>query len=360
MLSRYLKFALKIWRSNRRSLTEPFKLTYVTTKECHSRCINCSIWKVKPSGELTLDEITQLAKNSPFLSWIDFTGGEPTDRPDLVQVIKAFIDHCPDLLFVHFPTNGLKTRRIEKVVQELLAIKAPNLTLTVSIDGPPELNDRLRGIPGDFEKAAETFKAVRALGVPVYIGMTLYEESRKKVPETVAALQQRIPGFTYRDLHVNIPHISGHYYENTSAAPVASVEMAAVIDDLMAKRGFPRSAVELIERMYHKKVRPYLASAKTPVDCAALMSSCFLSENGMVYPCNIWNEPLGNIRDSGYSLLPILAQERSKALREQLLRKECTNCWTPCEAYQSLLGSVLRRSAEPAENKPVEEPCRAG
>lgn len=341
MIRQYASFARKIFLSNIGRLDRPFKLTFVTTKECHSKCINCDIWKVKPQNELTLEEITQLAKNSPFLSWVDFTGGEPSDRKDLVDVIKAFCTYCPDLLCVHFPTNGLKTRRITKVVEELLHMRAPNLTITVSIDGPPSVNDTLRGIPGDFERASDTYLALEQLGVSVYVGMTLYKDNMHLLDETVESLKKKIPRFGYDKLHVNIPHVSGHYYGNDQGGPKMNESMADVVGQFVKKRRIPRTPVEIVERLYHRRVKEYLTTKKCPQDCAALMSSCFLSETGMVYPCNIWNEPLGNVRDHEYSLLPILASSRSKDLREQLLQKNCPNCWTPCEAYQTILGNII-------------------
>ncbi|MES1167053.1 MAG: radical SAM protein, partial [Pseudomonadota bacterium] len=144
----------------------PTKLIYIVTKRCHSRCVYCDIWKVKdtPGGldhELTLDEVRSFAAANPFLQWIDFTGGEPTDRPDFVEVVQAFSAACPDLLLVHFPTNGIATKRIEQMVQQLQATLRARLIVTVSIDGPPGLNDRLRGIRNDFAHAVDTFAALR-------------------------------------------------------------------------------------------------------------------------------------------------------------------------------------------------------
>ena len=98
----------------------PTKLNFVVTKHCDSRCVYCGIWKVKDApggldGELSLDEIQAVAAANPYFQWIDFTGGEPTDRPDFAQIVQAFARACPDLLLVHFPTNGIATKRIEQV-----------------------------------------------------------------------------------------------------------------------------------------------------------------------------------------------------------------------------------------------------
>jgi MoaA/NifB/PqqE/SkfB family radical SAM enzyme len=299
---------------------------------------------VKPQNELTLDEVTRIAQNSPFLSWIDFTGGEPTDRPDFPEVIGAFLSHCPDLLLVHFPTNGLKPDHIEETTRKILSLRPPRLVITVSIDGPPKVNDAIRGIKGDFQKATETYSRLRELpGAHVYVGMTLYPNNVGLVDETVDAIRGAIPGFTYRDLHVNIPHVSGHFFENVKNAPAVTAEMVQVIDRYMRARGAPRTPFEWVERLYQRRIRQYIETQKTPMDCASLLSSCYLGEDGTVYPCLIWDEPLGNVREHGYSLLPIFKSARARELREKVVAKDCPNCWTPCEAYQTLAANVLRR-----------------
>ena len=110
----------------------------------------------------------------------------------------------------------------------------------------------------------------------------------------------------------------------------------------MAERGAAWRPMDRLERMYHKQVQTYLSTRTCPQKCAAIFASCFLSEDGMVFPCSIWNAPLGNIREHGYSLLGPLRSRQAQELRTKLLAKDCPNCWTPCEAYQTLLANLLR------------------
>lgn len=340
-MRKWISFAKKIWQSNVNLLENPFKLTFVITKECHSKCLNCDIWRYKPKNELTTEEIIKLSKNSPFLSWIDFTGGEPTDRKDFVQVIKTFVDNCPELLFVHFPTNGLKPARTEEICRELVKNGTPNLTVTVSIDGPEETNDHLRGIPGDFKKAVQTYQKLSTVkGLSVFIGMTLYENNVATVQQAYEEINKIVPSFKYNKFHINIPHVSAHYYGNSEANPKPNLEMVKAVDKYMKIRGIPKTPFDFIERVYQRKIKRYVESNITPIPCSALSSSCFLNATGIVYPCNIWDAPLGNIRDNGYSLLPIIKGEKAKTLKQQIKEKNCPNCWTPCEAYQSILSNL--------------------
>ncbi len=348
----------------------PTKLIFVVTKRCYSRCVYCDIWKVKDTpgalnAELTLDEMRALAAANPFLQWIDFTGGEPTDRPDFVEVVQAFASACPDLLLVHFPTNGIATRRIAEVVQRLQGSLRPRLVVTVSIDGPAELNDRLRGIRNDFAHAIDTFIAVRRCLGPdnAFAGMTLHGHKRSCGLTTAelaehtfeainAALADR--GETPIDwgaFHLNIPHISQHYYGNNTAQNPQDgfggeqhrTEVAEALRSVAAKHKTSGSlAMRAIERIYRAEAMRYLSSGHTSIRCSALLSTAYLSEKGEVYPCTIWDRPLGNVRSTNFALMPIIEKARRDGVRRAVAEGRCPNCWTPCEAYPAIAASPLR------------------
>ncbi len=349
----------------------PTKLVFVVTKRCHSRCVYCDIWKVKdtPGGlddELTLAEIRSLAAANPFLQWIDFTGGEPTDRPDFVEVVQAFAAACPDLLLVHFPTNGIATKRIDQVVAQLQATVRARLVVTVSIDGPPELNDRLRGIRNDFAHAVDTLAALRRRLGPdqLFVGMTLHGHkgscgltTSELVEQTFAAINDALavreePPIGWGSFHLNIPHLSQHYYGNSASeakdgfgGPAHRAEVAAALRLAASKPKAGYSGMRAIERIYRSEALRYLATGKTHITCSALLSTAYLSEKGAVYPCTIWDRPLGNVRQSGFALLPIIEAARREGVRQAVIEGRCPNCWTPCEAYPAIGASPLRSLA---------------
>jgi MoaA/NifB/PqqE/SkfB family radical SAM enzyme len=356
----------------------PIKLNFVVTKRCDSRCVYCDIWKVKDTpgaldAELSLDEMHAIARANPFLQWIDFTGGEPTDRPDFVQVVQAFARACPDLLLVHFPTNGIATKRIEQVATEIKQTVQTRLIVSVSIDGPPELNDRLRGIRNDFAHAIDTFALLRRLLGPdqIFVGMTLHGHkascgctTSELVEQTFAAVNAALrtrdeAPIDWSTLHLNIPHFSQHYYGNTACKAkdgfggevhrgeiVAALRLAAA----QPKRGGP-AAMRAIERVYRAEAMRYLAQGRTSITCSALLSTVYLSEKGEVYPCTIWNQPLGNVRNTGYALMPIIATARRSGVRQTIIDGRCPNCWTPCEAYPSILASPVRSALASATGR---------
>jgi MoaA/NifB/PqqE/SkfB family radical SAM enzyme len=97
-----------------------------------------------------------------------------------------------------------------------------------------------------------------------------------------------------------------------------------------------------VERIYRAEAMRYLATGKTGITCSALLSTSYLSEKGEVYPCTIWDRPLGNVRNTQYALMPIIEAARRDGVRRAVVEQKCPNCWTPCEAYPAIGASPGR------------------
>ncbi len=74
-------------------------------------------------------------------------------------------------------------------------------------------------------------------------------------------------------------------------------------------------------------------------------SSCFVDSWGNVFPCTIYDHRLGSLRDVGYDLARIWNSEETRRIQAEIWDYRCPQCWTPCEAYQSIMGNFLRPRA---------------
>ncbi len=342
----YVALAARATEANFRRPSFPYKLTFCLTFWCNYKCTTCNIWKLKPRDELSLDEIKQIfAKASPFL-WIDLTGGEVWLRKDFVQVCETVIQSCPNLLLLHFPTNGYLTEKIVAGTKEIRKMGSEKLIITVSTDGDEAMNDQVRGIEGGWRKQLETFQKLREIpGVEAVLGMTLSAANVDHFPQAFAAVKREIPWLGYEDFHVNIVHESPHYLGNDSLylrRNVAPSALAAAAEEYGRLRGKAMHPVAFLERAYLKRVRRYLESGQTPMRCHALRSSCFIDSWGNVYPCTIYDKKVGSLRESNYDLGEIWNRAETRDLQAEIWESNCPNCWTPCEAYQSILGNMLR------------------
>lgn len=337
-LCSWTQFVLKVFKANFVPLNLPFKYFLVVTKSCGSRCTNCLIWKEKPQDELTLSEFTSIAKNSKDnLHWLNISGGEPTDRDDLISIIDTFIKNCPSLQIINFTTNGLNFERLKEVTTYLNSTRVPIIGLNVSIDGPPKLHDTIRGTPDGFNQAIDALSMIRKFKrIKSAAAMTLFPTNYRTIEDTAMAIAEYIPHFTLNDLHLNFPHTSEHYYGNNKISYNDRLDFNLVRPILQKlKNNF--TPFEVVEKIYQNKLDEFVKTGVTPIQCAALTSNIYISEKGDIYPCTIWNKKIGSLRATNYDLAPILNSALAIDTIGSIKQKKCPNCWTPCEAFPSII-----------------------
>jgi len=338
-----LVLAKNIVTSNFKRLKFPYKLTFIATYKCQSRCVYCKIWERNPKNELSLDEIQSFFKKSNKFSWIDLTGGEVTLRNDFVDIAESMINECKNLYYLHTATNGLAPSLIEKRMREIMELKPNWYVVTVSLDGPKKLNDKLRGIKGDFDKVIETVKRLRQLNYKnfkVIIGFTLSASNKGTFQQMISEVKEEIPDMKNDDFHLNIVHVSGHYYDNIKTDAL-NTDFRNEIKIYKDSRTNKFSKIGFLENSYLKLADKYLSTGKTPITCQALAGSVFIDSLGYIYPCTIYSKKLANIKEIDYDLEAYWNTKLIKDLREDIERGNCPHCWTPCEAYQSILANIL-------------------
>lgn len=148
----------------------PVAMTFAVTYRCQCTCAHCSAGDHirKDVQELSTDEAKKLIDDSQDLgvTIFAFTGGEPLLREDIFEII-SHVDQrkAMPLLF----TNGslLTDENVERLAQAGL------YSLFVSLDSPdPQEHDRLRGMPGLFQKALQGMEKMKSKGV--FVGISSY------------------------------------------------------------------------------------------------------------------------------------------------------------------------------------------
>lgn len=103
--------------------------------------------------QLALDDYVKLLDEiAPFQPIVSLFGGEPFLYPDLLPLVREVKKRGLTCTVI---TNG---GRLEKNAREL--VEAGIDSIAVSIDGPPELHNRIRGQADSFERAAAGVAAV--------------------------------------------------------------------------------------------------------------------------------------------------------------------------------------------------------
>ncbi len=341
-LRRYLPFAARALEANFRDLEQPYRLFVHVTNACNARCTMCGIWRKPVGDELSTHELLDVLGNAArYIQWMDITGGEVFLREDIFDILQFVADGMPRMAMFHFATNGLLTERVVRGAEIVARSRIPRFIVTVSLDGPPELHDRMRGVNGCWERSVETFRALRASGVDVVFGMTLTEQNVACFDATLDAVVARVPGVVARDFHVNLAQVSELYYGNRGEIAPAGPSLLDALAWIHRKRGPGFGVVDYLERAYLAHARTYVETGRSPMLCEALSSSAVLGPQGDVYPCIIFDRSIGNVREAGYDLERLWGRPIRKRLREEIRRGKCPHCWTPCEAYQAIIANTL-------------------
>ena len=346
MLIRQAGLGTAILGANLRSPALPYKVTFVATYHCNFRCQMCNIWQKKSVNEMTPDEIARFFTRWSQFRWVHMTGGELFMRRDLDDVVAAIQKSCKSLFLLNFPTTGWFGDKTVALVNATLKRGVGRLMTTISIDGPKALHEELRGLPGSWDRGIETFRRLRGIkqsNFQVVVGMTLMAKNAGAVDATLAAIREVIPDFERSELHLNVGHESGHYFDNLGY-PVEQRhdKILRAIDEHRHANGGSMHPVRFLEDRYQALVSKYYETHKSPLPCTALSSSCFIDAYWNLFACSIWDAKVGNLRDSAFDLRALWDSQRRHELRDDVIGERCSHCWTPCEAYPTILGNLAR------------------
>lgn len=204
MIAKIVKFlneyiALYILKIRRK----PRVIQLPITGKCNSRCIICNIWQKKDKRDIDVKALEKALQDNFFseVNAVGVNGGEPFLHNDIVGVIEAVLS-LKKLKTIYIITNGLaKVRIVEsvKAISELCRKRGVVLDITVSVDAVGEVNDKIRGIAGSYDKSVETLNELSNIQyVHVAAGCTICRDN----VYNIAQLEE-----TFREL--NIP---AHYH----------------------------------------------------------------------------------------------------------------------------------------------------
>jgi MoaA/NifB/PqqE/SkfB family radical SAM enzyme len=144
---------------------------------CNLACAHCySLSSPSATGVLALERVCQAIDDAAGMGYqaVAFSGGEPLSYRGLTEALRR----AKSLgLRTSVTTNGtlLSPRRLE-ALHELVDLVA------VSLDGPPEIHNEVRGSPSAFERMAAGVENLRSAGFRFGFIHTLTRESWEHLP----------------------------------------------------------------------------------------------------------------------------------------------------------------------------------
>ncbi|MFB6190516.1 MAG: radical SAM protein [Candidatus Nanohaloarchaea archaeon] len=340
-VSRKIDFYTKFLQANVSTLGKPIKLNYAVTYDCNLRCEKCNIWKKEPENELELDEIRRFFRENDHFRWVSLTGGEPFLRDDIDEIARVIEEESRNLYVLNSPTNGALPGKAREKAEEIASLDVPNIILTVSIDGPEEVHDSERGIEGSWKKAVETYRLLDRLSEKEENFKTLFSytvsgnnlgEFGRTVKEVDRELASR--DVDYQDFGVNFQHGSGHYYEKEGLRSRKFFEEVEEVNRL--KDHLPRNLRQLVSQLGLKLSRRELRENRIP--CVASEVSAFMNPRGVIYPCIIHDQEIGDVREYGFDLEEMWDEQVQGDYRKY--SRTCGGCWLPCESNQAIMANM--------------------
>lgn len=293
----------------------------------------CNIWTVP-------DEQADL----PFRKWIellssdllsdlrelDITGGEPFLRDDLVSLIRAACDfkltHLRRLRSIAITTNGVLTDRVLRMTAEMLEPTRRNgieLVMVCALDGMGEVHDDIRRYEGAWSAVDRTIAGLveqRDSDPHLILGL-----KTTVLPENIGELDEISTYARDRDLFTIIsPAIvtKGRYLNPEKAqeldlSPNERALLARFYESTSPRWSYHAQA--LVE---------YLRNGRMEKPCTCGFNYLFVRSDGRVFLCPLFEESVGDLRDS--SVEALFGSADAARIRGRVGRSaECGRCTEP-------------------------------
>src|SRR5438445_7194560 len=157
------------WLVSRFKAIRPTVLIYNCTFVCDARCEMCGNWKHGDrKSDMTLEQLDPAMAHRLWgaVENLNISGGEPTTRNDLPEMVELFYRRLPRLRKVGVNTTGLTPHRaipqLTRIVK-FCADKGLLFSARVSLDGIGDIHNQVRHVQRGFDKACETIAAMQQL-----------------------------------------------------------------------------------------------------------------------------------------------------------------------------------------------------
>jgi radical SAM protein with 4Fe4S-binding SPASM domain len=325
------------------------------TAACNLRCIHCHLSAGRRAeDELTTEEAKRLLDDLASVRefrMMAFTGGEPLVRPDLHELLA----YSQALGF----SNTIATNATLVDEAEARRLRRNGVVIAaVSLDSSdPRVHDRVRGVPGAFEKAIQGMQALRDAGILLHINITAMEYNMGELDRLMALVEEL--GAAILLMYQLIPVGRGQNIQEATLDLTANERLIRFMADAQASS---RAVLEpvagpqywpfLLERTGMKGGLSLRIAEKLFHGCSAGRGFVYIKPDGEVWPCPFLEVSCGNVRETPFPTIwehsPVFVDLRE---RETRLTGQCGEC-----RYRRLCGGCRGRAYVTTGNYLAEDP----
>jgi MoaA/NifB/PqqE/SkfB family radical SAM enzyme len=283
----------------------------ILTYRCNSKCSMCNIWQhpTLPREEISLATLDKI----PYgIDYLNLTGGEPTLRRDLCEIVDLLY---PRAMQLEISSNGLYPERLEPIIK-----KYPKIKVRLSLEGFQKTNDSIRGEKDGFNKKVAGLLRLKDLGgCDLGFAITIQDDNTKDVVELFKFAQKHGVELATSTLH------NGFQFHKNDNVPYDRQRVARSIEGLIVEQ-LRTPSVKNWFRAYLNLglIRKALGQHRL-LPCTAASDFVFVDPWSDVYACNVRPDlKLGNLENQAWET--VLDGREAKEIRRRVAA--CTqNCW---------------------------------
>ncbi|HHT9152068.1 MAG TPA: radical SAM protein [Candidatus Hypogeohydataceae bacterium YC40] len=316
-------------------MIDPYNAVLAVTQNCNSHCIMCDVWKRKrEEKEMIPSDYSALPSS---LRDINISGGEPFLKDELPEVIEVVKRTCPKARIL-ISTNGLLIEKMRRSAPLLLRIDR-EVAIRVSIDGIGKTHDRIRGIPGSFNKAVEGIRILKDAGIrDLGIAMTVMEGNVSEIEKVYNLAEDRGVEFSISIVSDSSSLFGDRKKLLRPKKPELFLNLMYLINreyrNINPKRWF--------RAWFEKGLLRYALTRKRPLPCDAVEGFFYMDSFGEIYCCPVLPYSLGNLRRISWNAL----WNSDESRRVRGLLKGCNRCWMICTARSQTRSNLLKVGTE--------------
>ena len=333
---------------------EPISLVHFITNRCNARCSFCFIDFDNPEtfrGELSLNDIYKLTKNlGKSLLNVNFTGGEPFARKDMIDIANLYIKNST-IQSIYVTTNASLPDRIENFIKEISKTDdSIEQSFQISIDDLPEKHNKVRKIKNLFDSCIDTYRTIKKLNksnVNPVVNITVSEENCENIDVIFNYLTKEcgiesLKACIVRDEGVyktptNKQQKIFNAYDWLTKKINAQIKNGEIVNynknSIQGKIHQKKDTIsyELVKKMY---LKPKFIST-----CHAGGLFGVITADGKVYPCEILEKKImGDLRENDMNLIKIWKNNNSNEIKKFIKDTKC-NCTYECALSYNILGN---------------------
>jgi MoaA/NifB/PqqE/SkfB family radical SAM enzyme len=334
------------WVVSRFKAIRPTVLIYNCTFVCDARCEMCGNWKMGDrKSDMTLAQLDGVMAHDFWgaVENLNISGGEPTTRNDLPEMVELFHRRLPRMRKIGINTTGLTPHRAIPMLTRIIKFCAAHdllLSVRVSLDGIGDIHNQVRQVKAGFDKACETIEAMQALAkehsnFQFGIAATIFSTNLQDAENILAWSKEK--GL---DIVFNMLRFTENMLNNKNLQD--SIGFKTREEEFMKKFFLDRVSEESVlsgqSFMYLHYADMIANGYHRTMPCPFQSQGLLLNPEGNLFYCEN-SEKLGNVLDEGAEVLYYRAA--NLAHREQLKERTCPTCLSPCQVNVGAMKQVV-------------------